>query len=97
MKGIESPVVIGTSSLHKTLLNSYNADVIWSSRFEGHHPIKICYNKRVRIEYLTLSIALGLAYLIYTYILLVTLYVLFNFSIPQGIQFESEILYPKCR
>ena len=43
MKGIESPMVIGTSSLHKTLSNSYNADEVWSNRFEGHHPKKsIC-------------------------------------------------------
>ena len=44
----ESPVVIGTSSPHKMLLNSYNAGVIWSSLFEEHHPIngvqRICIN-----------------------------------------------------
>ena len=39
MTSTESPVVIGTSSPHKMLLNSYNAGVISSSLFEEHHPI----------------------------------------------------------
>ena len=38
MKGIESPMVIGTSCPHKTLWNSYNADEVWSNQFVVHHP-----------------------------------------------------------
>ena len=58
MTSKESPVVIGTSSPHKMLLNSYNADVIWSSLFEEHHPINGLQSNRELVLFLVKRILL---------------------------------------